>query len=130
MLALQFGCPLDVIAHALKRDGEGIAASPIGQALDLVSMSQKPAPLAKPIEIGKFWKNRRRDTAIVVSLSPTKATTSSMSGSISLANDGCMRPTTKGLAMVVRRLPEFSRVLRLALERARALDLLPDEGAE
>ncbi len=43
-------------------------------------------------------------------------------------NDGCMRPTTKGLAMVVRRLPELSKVIRLALETARKLDLLPEEA--
>jgi hypothetical protein len=36
-LALQFGCPLDTIRHALKRDSQGIAASPIGAALDLVT---------------------------------------------------------------------------------------------
>ena len=35
-LALQFGCPLDAITHALKRDARGIAASPIGAALDKI----------------------------------------------------------------------------------------------
>jgi ribonucleoside-diphosphate reductase alpha chain len=35
-LALQYGCPLDDIRHALKRDGRGEAASPIGAALDLI----------------------------------------------------------------------------------------------
>jgi hypothetical protein len=35
-LALQFGCPLDTLRHALKRDGQGIAASPIGEALDRI----------------------------------------------------------------------------------------------
>jgi hypothetical protein len=35
-LALQYGCPLEVITHALKRDARGMAASPIGAALDLV----------------------------------------------------------------------------------------------
>jgi ribonucleoside-diphosphate reductase alpha chain len=35
-IALQFGCPLDAIRHALKRDARGIAASPIGAALDLI----------------------------------------------------------------------------------------------
>ena len=29
-LALQFGCPLETIRHALKRDSGGTAASPIG----------------------------------------------------------------------------------------------------
>jgi hypothetical protein len=33
-LALQYGAPLDEIRHALKRDGRGAAASPIGEALD------------------------------------------------------------------------------------------------
>ena len=35
-LALQFGCPLETIRHAIKRDSNGTAASPIGQALDLI----------------------------------------------------------------------------------------------
>ena len=35
-LALQHGCTLETIAHAIKRDGYGVAASPIGQALDMV----------------------------------------------------------------------------------------------
>jgi hypothetical protein len=35
-LALQFGCPLDTIRHALKRDARGIAESPIGAALDRI----------------------------------------------------------------------------------------------
>ncbi|THD53476.1 MAG: hypothetical protein E8A46_11005 [Bradyrhizobium sp.] len=39
-LALQFGCPLETIRHALKRDGQGIAASPIGAALDLIEASE------------------------------------------------------------------------------------------
>ena len=36
-LALQFGCPLDAIRHALKRDAQGTAVSPIGVALDLIA---------------------------------------------------------------------------------------------
>jgi ribonucleoside-diphosphate reductase alpha chain len=35
-IALQFGCPLDTIRHAIKRDSSGTAASPIGAALDLI----------------------------------------------------------------------------------------------
>jgi hypothetical protein len=40
-LALQHGCPLDELRHALKRDSRGLAASPIGAALDHVG-----APMA------------------------------------------------------------------------------------
>jgi hypothetical protein len=36
-LALQYGCPLDEIRHALKRDARGRAASPIGAALDRIA---------------------------------------------------------------------------------------------
>jgi hypothetical protein len=35
-LALQHGCTLETIAHALKRDAHGTAASPIGLALDKI----------------------------------------------------------------------------------------------
>jgi hypothetical protein len=35
-LALQHGCSLETIAHALKRDARGVAASPIGAAVDQV----------------------------------------------------------------------------------------------
>jgi hypothetical protein len=35
-LALQHGCTLETIAHALKRDSAGRAASPIGTAVDRI----------------------------------------------------------------------------------------------
>jgi hypothetical protein len=35
-LALQHGCSLETIRHALLRDAQGIAASPIGEALDRI----------------------------------------------------------------------------------------------
>jgi hypothetical protein len=93
-------------------------------------MSQNPAPLAESIEIGKFWKNRRRDTAIVVSLSSYEGHNLISVREHFTGQDGCMRPTTKGLSMVVRRLPELSNTIRKALEKARELNLLPEEGGE
>jgi hypothetical protein len=36
-LALQHGCTLETITHALKRDGRGEASSPIGAALDRIT---------------------------------------------------------------------------------------------
>jgi hypothetical protein len=35
-LALQHGCSIETIKHALKRDARGEPASPIGSALDLI----------------------------------------------------------------------------------------------
>ena len=34
-LALQFAAPIETIRHALSRDSQGVAASPLGRALDL-----------------------------------------------------------------------------------------------
>jgi hypothetical protein len=93
-------------------------------------MSQKPAPLAAPIEIGKFWKSRRRDVAIVVSLSAYEGHNLVNVREHFIGTDGCMRPTTRGLAMVVRRLPDLARAINKAHLRARELGLIrADDGA-
>ena len=77
-----------------------------------------------------MWKNRQRQIAIVVSLSSYEGhNLISIREHFTDAN-GRMRPTTKGISMVVRCLPELSRALRAALEKARGLDLLPEEGSE
>jgi hypothetical protein len=34
-LALQYGCPAEVLRGALSRDSDGVASSPLGVALDL-----------------------------------------------------------------------------------------------
>jgi hypothetical protein len=36
-LALQFGCPVDVLRHALTRLSDGSAAGPLGELLDIVA---------------------------------------------------------------------------------------------
>jgi hypothetical protein len=36
-LALQFGCPLEVLQRALLRDSHGHASTPLGQALDRIA---------------------------------------------------------------------------------------------
>ena len=40
-LALQFGCPLDVLRRALLRDAQGRASTPLGVALDIVAGHEK-----------------------------------------------------------------------------------------
>ncbi|HEY5036066.1 MAG TPA: PC4/YdbC family ssDNA-binding protein [Chthoniobacterales bacterium] len=93
-------------------------------------MSQKSALLAEPVEICKFWKNRQRRIAIVVALREFEGHALIDCREYFTDKAGCMRPSTKSLSMVVRRLPELSRALRLALEKARALNLLPDGSDE
>jgi ribonucleoside-diphosphate reductase alpha chain len=41
-LALQFGTPIQTIQHALLRDGRGVAASPLGHAIDLLLEERAP----------------------------------------------------------------------------------------
>src|SRR5262245_23444095 len=40
-LALQFGCPVDVLRKALLRDPHGVASSPLGKALDALAGSAR-----------------------------------------------------------------------------------------
>jgi hypothetical protein len=40
-LALQFGCPADVLRKALSRDSRGNATSPLGAVLDLLAEQEK-----------------------------------------------------------------------------------------
>ena len=90
-----------------------------------------PATLTETIEIAKFWKSpRERKIAIVVSLRHYEGHNLIDVREYFTDQAGCMRPSTRGMAMVVRRLPEFSKALRKALERARELGLLPDDGGE
>jgi hypothetical protein len=93
-------------------------------------VTQKPAPLTEPIEIAKWWKSRRRDIAVIVTLSEYEGRPIINIREHFIGSDGCMRPTTRGLAMAVRRLPELSKAIRQALETARKLNLLSDEGSE
>lgn len=93
-------------------------------------MSARSISLDEPVEIAKFWKNRQRQIAIVVSLSSYEGHNLINIREYFTDKAGCMRPSTKGLSAVVRRLPELSRALCLALEKARALDLLPDGSDE
>jgi Transcriptional Coactivator p15 (PC4) len=94
------------------------------------SKSVKPPPLLEPIEIAKFWKSRQNKIAIVVSLRHHEGNNLLDVREYFTDQAGCMKPSTRGLAMVVRRLPELCNALRKALERARELNLLPEDGSE
>jgi hypothetical protein len=41
-LALQYGCPLDVLRKALSRDARGNASGPLGAALDILDKDGTP----------------------------------------------------------------------------------------
>jgi hypothetical protein len=85
--------------------------------------------LAEPVEVAKFFKNRRKEV-IVVSLSTFEGRNIVDVRQHFHNEQGQMRPTGKGVAMVVLRLPELAASINKALAKARELGLLDnDEGA-
>jgi hypothetical protein len=83
--------------------------------------------LPEPVEIAKFFKNRRKDV-IVVSLSTFEGRNIVDVRQHFHNEKGQMRPTSKGVAVVVLRLPELAKAINKALSRAVELGLLDDEG--
>jgi hypothetical protein len=84
--------------------------------------------LPEPVE-WKLWKTRRRDIAIVGSLSTYQETIIFGLREHAIGSDGIMRPTTRGIAMAVKRLPEVADTVNKMLAKARELGLINDEGA-
>jgi hypothetical protein len=80
--------------------------------------------LAETVEVAKFWKSRRRDIAVVVALGPYKEHNLISVREHVVGSDGIMRPSTRGVSLVVRRLPELAAAFAKALKRARELGLL------
>jgi Transcriptional Coactivator p15 (PC4) len=91
------------------------------------SMSRRPT-LTEPVEVAKFFKNRRKDV-IVVSLSTFEGRNIVDVRQHFHNEKGRMRPTGKGVAMVVLRLPELHAAITKALAKARELGLLDDVAA-
>jgi pantoate kinase len=85
--------------------------------------------LPEPVEVAKFFKNRRKEV-IVVSLSTFEGRNIVDVRQHFHNEKGQMRPTGKGVAMVVLRLPELHQVITKALTKARELGLLDDEGSK
>jgi hypothetical protein len=88
--------------------------------------------LAEPVVISKFWKNRRRNESVHVSLSEYEGHVLINVRTYATGTDGIDRPTPKGVAMGIRKLPELAAAVTKALAKARELGLLEDtgEGAE
>ena len=84
--------------------------------------------LPEPIE-WRLWKNRHRRDAIVVSLSTFKDQNIFGVRLYTTSEDGKMLPTTKGVTMGIRKLPELVAALVKADARARELGLIDDDGA-
>jgi len=89
-------------------------------------MSARRPTLDEPLIIFKFWKNRKHD-AIIVSLSTFEGK-NLVDLRMHAMKEGRLVPTPKGLAMVVRRLPDLAKAINNALRKAQELGLLDDDG--
>jgi hypothetical protein len=84
--------------------------------------------LPEPVICARFWKNRRHDEVIVVSLS-TYEGHNIIDLRAHATKDGRLMPTRKGLAMTVRCLPKLAKAVTKALAEARQRGLVDDDGA-
>jgi hypothetical protein len=85
--------------------------------------------LPEPIEIAKFWKNRRGEAIII--------TVKEYEGKMILdirthftTKDGKLQATTKGLALMVRRVPELAAGVQKALTKLIELGLVGEGDDE
>jgi hypothetical protein len=92
-------------------------------------MSARGPTLPEPVEIAKFWKNRRRNESVHVSLSEYEGHCLINVRVYCTGTDGIDRPTPKGVAMDVRKVSVLARAMILAEAKARELGLLDDEAA-
>lgn len=92
-------------------------------------MTEKPSPLAEPIEIAKFWKNRGRSESVHITLSEYAGHSLINVRVWQTGSDGVDRPTVKGIAMAIAKLPELARAIVKAEAKAKELGLLEAETA-
>jgi hypothetical protein len=89
----------------------------------------RPRPtLAGPVSIAKLWKSRNHTEHVRVELSEYEGHPLINVRIWQTGSDGIDRPTVKGIAMAVRKLPELASALAKAETKARELGLLDDEG--
>lgn len=92
-------------------------------------MSGRPT-LPDPVVISKFWKNRRRNESVLVSLSEYEGHCLINVRVYATGTDGIDRPTPKGVAIGIRKLPKLARALVKAEAEAVKRGLLNDEAGE
>jgi hypothetical protein len=80
----------------------------------------------QPIEIGKFFKNRKGDF-VVVQIKQFEGTTFLDIRQFFTAEDGKSFPTKKGVAIGLHKLEELAGLIDKAIAKARELGLLREE---
>jgi hypothetical protein len=88
----------------------------------------EPATVADPIEICKFFKSRDRSAHVRIEISEYHGHRLVNVRIWETGSDGIDRPTVKGIALAVRKLPELADGINKALAKAREIGLIDDEG--
>jgi hypothetical protein len=81
--------------------------------------------LPQPVQADAFWRNRRHQA--VVSKFSTHEGRNIFDVRIHEMQNGRLVPTTKGVAIVVARLPDLAKSLKKAMKLAIELGLLPPD---
>jgi hypothetical protein len=92
-----------------------------------VSSRARGRHLTEPVIISRFWKNRAHD-AIVTELATYEGRNVVDVRQYAM-HEGRLKPTHKGISIVVLRLPQLAKAINRALKQAKELGLLPDDGA-
>lgn len=79
--------------------------------------------IAQPIEIAKFWRNRRGE-AVIIQLREFEGRAIVDARVNFTDKEGHLRPTKKGLSIAVKRLPDLAAALAKAERTARELGLI------
>ena len=83
--------------------------------------------LTEPIEIGKFFKNRKGDF-VVVQIKQFEGITFLDIRQFFTGEYGKSFPTKKGVAIGLRKLDELARLINKAITTARELGLIREDG--
>ncbi|MDA9415704.1 hypothetical protein XH81_12750 [Bradyrhizobium sp. CCBAU 25360] len=92
-------------------------------------MGARKPELAEPVVVDQFWANRRLD-AIIVDLSTYQGHNLVNVRKHAMDRDGKLKPTPKGVAIKIARLPDLAKAINKALAKARELGLLDGSDAE
>lgn len=85
-------------------------------------------PLKEEVVVGQFFKNRRKEH-VRLTLKRFEGRPIADLRQFFVTEGGFSKPTTKGIAVVVARLPDLAAVINRAVKRAVELGLLREEDA-
>jgi hypothetical protein len=86
-------------------------------------------PLKEEVVVGQFFKNRRKEH-VRLTLRRFEGRAIADLRQFFVTADGFSQPTTKGIAIVVARLPDLAAIVNRAVKRAVDLGLLSAEDAK